>query len=99
MFRPSSTVNEPPLSSAHFRNTPFLYGASVVLVAKEFYGKGACVLMNRNPGVHNSCYVVLRIETLLILTTESKMCIYFISISLTKSSILFEQLCNLELYK
>lgn len=68
-----------PLSSAHFRNTPFLYGASVLLVAKEFYGKGACVLMNRNPGVHNSWYVVLRIETLLILTTERK-CAFILSV-------------------
>lgn len=42
------------LSSAHSQNTPFLYGASVLLVAKELYGKGACVLMNKNPGVHNS---------------------------------------------
>lgn len=49
-----------PLSSAHSQNTPFLYGASVLLVAKELYGKGACVLMNKNPGVHNSQWVVLR---------------------------------------
>lgn len=38
-------------------------------------------------------------ETLLILTREGQMYIYFISISWQKSTVLFEQLYNLESWK